>query len=85
MEAEILTLITVVVTFIMGIVAKKVKWINNNLIPVQNLLIGIIFALVEWAMTGDFNVALTVSGLFAGGVYDLGHNLKKLFENFKLK
>lgn len=79
METEILTIITVIVTFIMGLIAKKVKWINNNLIPVQNLAIGVIFAIVEWIITGDFNMALTVSGLFAGGVYDLGHNFKKMF------
>lgn len=78
METEILTLITVVVTFIMGTVSKKSTWISNNLIPAQNLIIGLVFAIVEWIITGDFEVALTVSGLFAGGVYDLGHNLKKM-------
>lgn len=79
MEAEILTIITVIVTFAMGIVSKKSTWISNNLIPVQNLIIGVIFAVVEWIITGDFSVALSVSGLLAGGTYDLGHNLKKMF------
>ena len=79
METEILALITVIVTFVMGMISKKTTWISNNLIPVQNLIIGVVFAIVEWVITGDFSVALSVSGLLAGGTYDLGHNLKKMF------
>ena len=31
---ELIEIITIVVTWLLGIVAKKVKWFNNNLIPV---------------------------------------------------
>lgn len=34
MSTEILTLITIVVTFIFGIIANKVKWFNSYLIPI---------------------------------------------------
>ena len=78
MEAEILSIITVITTFVLGLVAKKVKWINNNLIPIQNLIIGLVFATIEWVITKDFKTAIALSGLLTGGAYDLGHNLKKL-------
>lgn len=79
MEFEtILSLVTIVVTWFLGVMAKKSKFINNNLIPVQNVLIGVIIAIIEWVITKDFNVALSLSGLIAGGTYDIVHNLEKL-------
>lgn len=74
----IIAVATMVVTFICGLIAKKVKWFDNNLIPIQNILIGIIVAVIEWIITKDFSTAIAVSGLIAGGVYDIGHNLQKM-------
>lgn len=74
----IITLVTMVVTFLCGIIAKKSKWFNTNLIPIQNIFIGIIVAVIEWIITKDFSVAIAISGLIAGGVYDIGHNLQKM-------
>lgn len=75
---EILTIVTIVVTWVLGVVAKKSKWINNNLIPIQNIAIGLIIAMIEWIITKDFSTALALSGIFAGGTYDIFHNLEKL-------
>lgn len=75
---EIITIVTIIVTWLLGIVAKKVEWFNNNLIPVQNILIGVIVALIEWVITKDFSTALALSGLIAGGSYDIFHNLEKI-------
>lgn len=74
----IIAVVTMVVTFICGLIAKKVKWFDNNLIPIQNILIGIIVAVIEWIITKNFSTAIAVSGLIAGGVYDIGHNLQKM-------
>lgn len=76
---DILTIVTIVITWLLGIVAKKSKFIKNNLIPIQNLFIGLIMAIVEWIITKDFKVALGLSGLIAGGAYDIFHNLEKIF------
>lgn len=84
-SAQILTIITIVVSWILGIVAKKLSWFNNYLIPVQNIVIGVIFALVEFFITKDFNVAIAVSGLLAGGTYDVFNNLKKLLDKLSEK
>lgn len=78
MNTEILTLITVFVSLILGIISKKVKWVNNKIIPLQNLLVGIIFAGVEWIITKNFSTAIAMSGLLAGGIYDIFHNLEQL-------
>lgn len=75
---NIITMVTIIVTWILGIVSKKSKFINNNLIPVQNILIGVVVAIIEWIITKDFKVAIALSGLFAGGVYDIVHNLDKM-------
>ena len=74
----LISLITIVVTLVLGIVSKKSPKIKNNLIPIQNLLIGVIVAIVEFAITKDFKVAIALSGLIAGGTYDIVHNLQKL-------
>ena len=75
---NIITMVTIIVTWILGIVSKKSKFINNNLIPIQNILIGVVVAIIEWIITKDFKVAIALSGLFAGGVYDVINNLDKM-------
>lgn len=77
---EIITVVTIVVTWILGVLAKKFNWLSTNLIPVQNIAIGIIVALIEWIITKDFSTAIALSGLIAGGSYDIFHNLKKLIK-----
>lgn len=74
----VMPLVTVFVTFICGHIAKRVSWLNKNLIPVQNALIGILIAIIDWAITKDFKVAIAFSGIFAGGTYDIPHNLQKM-------
>lgn len=79
----IITLVTILVTFFCGIIAKKVKWFNNNLIPIQNITIGIAVAIVEWIMTKNFSMAIALSGVIAGGTYDIVHNLEKIVRDNK--
>ena len=76
--AQIISLVTFVVTLILGFVSKKSKFISNNLIPIQNVLVGIIIAIIEWILTKDFNAAIALSGVMAGGTYDIVHNIKKM-------
>ena len=74
----IISLITIIVEIILGFIAKKNPKISNKLIPIQNLIVGILVAIVEFAITKDFKVAIALSGLIAGGTYDIVHNLRKL-------
>lgn len=75
---EMLSIITIVVTLLFGFVSKKSKFISNNLIPLQNIAIGLVIALVDFAITKDFSTAVAISGLLAGGTYDVFHNLGKM-------
>lgn len=74
----IMTLVTILVTYICGLIAKKHPKINNKLIPIQNLAIGIIIAIIDYIITKDFNSSIMVAGLLTGGAYDLGKNLADL-------
>lgn len=74
----IINIVTFIVTLILGELAKKYELINKNKIPIQNLCIGIIIACVEYIITKDFKASIMLSGLTAGGVYDIFHNLNKI-------
>ena len=78
MLENVLFLVSVLVSFILGLIAKKSKFVKNELIPLSNLSVGIIMALIYFFITKDFSSAIVASGLLAGGTYDLGHNLNKL-------
>ena len=83
MNETILSLVTIIVTLVLGILAKKSTFINNKMIPIQNIAIGLIFALIEWIITKDFKLAIASSGLIAGGMYDIAHNLEKIIREEK--
>lgn len=71
-------LVTVIVEIVLGYISKKNPKISNKIIPIQNLLIGVVIAVIEYIITKDFNTAIAISGLIAGGTYDIVHNLEKL-------
>ena len=77
---EVLTIVTFFVTLILGFVTKKYPKISNKIIPIQNLAIGLVVAIIEFIITKDFKISIAVSGLLAGGTYDIVHNLNKLKE-----
>ena len=77
----IMSLVTIVVTFILGLIAKKISWVSDNLIPLQNLIIGIIVSLIYYFMTKDVSINIALSGLLTGGTYDIIKNLKELINN----
>ena len=79
MEFEtIMQLVTILVTLVLGIFSKRSKFILNNLIPLQNIVIGLIMAIVTWFITKNFSLAVSLSGLCAGGTYDFIKNLIEL-------
>lgn len=75
---HIIQIVTIIVTWLLGIVSKKYTNLNNKLIPIQNVLIGVIVAIIEWIVTKNFSTAIALSGLVAGGSYDIFHNLEKI-------
>jgi hypothetical protein len=69
--------ILVLLEIVLGYISKKNPKISNKIIPIQNLLIGVVIAVIEYIITKDFNTAIAISGLIAGGTYDIVHNLEQ--------
>lgn len=76
---QIMMVVTPVVSFIFGTLAKKFNWMESRYIPAQTLVIGMISALLYYFIVDNSNFASAIiiafSGLIAGGAYDL-HKLK---------
>lgn len=81
MLENIIALVTIVVSFFLGKLSKKSNFVKNELIPLQNLFVGIVIAIIYYLMTKDISVAIATAGLFAGGTYDIVHNMKKMLCN----
>lgn len=76
--STLISIVTIIVTWLLGVVSKKYTKLNNKLIPIQNIIVGLIVALIEWIVTKDFKVAIALSGIFAGGAYDVINNINKM-------
>ena len=73
-----ITLATVIITLILGQVTKKFTNIDKKKIPLQNMFIGIFVFLVEYLITKEVSIAIALSGIFSGGMYDLGKAFMQL-------
>ena len=76
--STLISLVTIIVAWLLGYISKRSTWVNNRIIPIQNILIGVIVAIIEWVVTKDFKIAIALSGIIAGGTYDVFHNLEKI-------
>lgn len=79
--STIMEITTVVITLVLGYVAKRNPKFNNKRIPVQNLLIGLASFVINFIITRDINGSLVFSGLLAGGTYDLLKNTYLILNN----
>jgi hypothetical protein len=73
-----ITLATVIITLILGQVTKKFTNIDKKKIPLQNMFIGMFVFLVEYLITKELSIAIALSGIFSGGMYDLGKAFMQL-------
>lgn len=71
----IIPVMTIVVSYFFGFLAKKFNWYKKKYIPIQNAIIGILSATIYCVAIpeADFITVLftALSGFVAGGVYDL--------------
>lgn len=74
----IIAVITVLITYVLGLVSKKSKYINNNVIAIQNIIIGIIVTVIYYLLTGDFSMVIASSSPIAAVLYDAKHGIEKL-------
>ena len=74
------TLATVIITIILGFISKKYTALDNKKIPIQNMFIGLFVFIIQWIITKDLNLAVALSGILSGGIYDIGKSFIQLFE-----
>ena len=74
-----ITSATIVATIIIGQLVKKYTTLESKQIPLQNLAIGIIVCIIQFAITRDINTAVAISGLMSGGIYDSGKAIIQIF------
>lgn len=71
----IIPVMTIIISYIFGFLAKKFKWYKKKYIPIQNGVIGILSAIIFVIAKPDADFITTLftalSGFVAGGVYDL--------------
>lgn len=75
----IITICTIFMTIIIGELSKRFSWIEKKSIPLQNIIIGLIVCAVQYFITKDINVAVSLSGLMSGGAYDACKAFAMLF------
>lgn len=76
----IIMFVTMVITWLLGAISKKSQYINNNLIIIQNISVGIISAVLYYIITKDFSLTIIMSGILAETGYNLFHNIEKLIK-----
>ena len=72
---EILPIMTAIISYIFGILAKKFHWYEKKYIPIQNAVIGILSAIIYCLVMPEENFVIVLftalSGFVAGGIYDI--------------
>lgn len=74
----IIAFVTMVVTYILGKIAKKSEKISNNLIAFQNIAIAVIMSAIYYFATGDFSMVIASASPIATLLYDAIHSLEKM-------
>ena len=72
----IISLVTIIVTWILGYLSKKNPNFSNNMIPIQNIIIMVIVVTIYWIATGDFNLVIASSSPVATIIYDTIHCIR---------
>ena len=78
----IISVVTAIVTYLFGVLAKKFEWIESKYIPLQNLVIGVLAGGLTYTLglAPDLTTALMLclfASLGAGGTHDLTHMTKE--------
>lgn len=71
-----------ILTYVLGICAKKFKWNEQLPIPVQNILVGLTVLVLAWLLSEPvdaqeiFNLVIAASG--GAGTATLGYDTQKI-------
>ena len=74
---SIRTIVTAIMTYLFGLLSKKVTWFKDEYIPLQNFVIGIVSGIICGLLNIDgMNITTAIitclsSSMAAGGIYDM--------------
>lgn len=73
----IISIISFLTTYILGLIAKKTNYLQSKIIPIQNLLIMTISVLFFYFVSGDISLVIASGSPVATLIYDTMHCLTK--------
>lgn len=73
----IVSFITMLITWFLGIVSKKSSKIQNNKIPLQNMIIMLLACMIYYYATGSMSAVVASGSPVATLIYDALHGLNK--------
>ena len=74
---SIITIVTAIMTYLFGLLSKKVTWFKDEYIPLQNFVIGVVSGIICGLLNIDgMNITTAIitclsSSMAAGGIYDM--------------
>ena len=75
-------IVSTILTYILGILAKKFKWNEQIPIPIQNILVGIVVFIIAWALNTPENTQellnQIVVALGGAGTATLGYDTTQI-------
>ena len=74
----IISIVTMIITWICGKLAKKNKHILNNRIPIQNIIIAIVMTGIYYLITGDISMVVASGSPVATLIYDAVHEYNNI-------
>lgn len=73
----IISLVSMIVTWIAGKIVKNHTNISSKLIPLENVVIMVICVAIYYFATGDISTVIAVGSPVATLIYDILHNIRE--------
>ena len=67
-----------IIMFISSTIEANIPGFNIKIVPIQNFIIGLVATLIDYIITNDFSLALSLLGATVTGIYVIVHNFKDL-------
>lgn len=73
----IISLVSMLVTWIAGKITKRYTKLSNKVIPLQNAIIMIVCVVIYYFATGSISTVIAAGSPVATLIYDVIHNIRK--------
>lgn len=73
----IISLVSMIITWLLGKITKRYTKLSNKLIPLQNAIIMIICVVIYYFATGNVSTVIAAGSPVATLIYDVLHNIRQ--------